>query len=378
MEFNIKKHSIRISKIIFKKLFGYENVDISFPDSNLSILISHNGLGKTTIFTFINNLFYYFYLYYENLINNQGEDLAFSDAGKYLDKVLLTKFETFYLEYRIDGNPYVISISKDSYDLKDSMFKFINSKNESKEIKVNYQEFETYNKLYFEFDNLEMGTFKISFVDCERKLDDIFHACYKDLFGFIKSYSINTQSIKNDLIQLKSGGLIDNNLYNEMIYAIECSTTPPANVVLFIMQCNALRNVKKYFDMFWSTSKYAKKLILNPTEIYKDILNREGVQKHFSVIDCIGNQIDFKDLSTGERQLLKILISIEYLKLSGRHIVLIDEPEISMHIEWQDALISTIKYGLPDSKFVLIATHSPNIIDGHFENICEVKFCDNK
>ncbi len=46
-------------------------------------------------------------------------------------------------------------------------------------------------------------------------------------------------------------------------------------------------------------------------------------------------------------------------------LVLIDEPEISLHIEWQMAFVDDIRAALRESSIdVLMATHSPSIAQG--------------
>jgi len=52
-------------------------------------------------------------------------------------------------------------------------------------------------------------------------------------------------------------------------------------------------------------------------------------------------------------------------------VVLLDEPEVSLHIDWQRKMLGLIdEYS--SSKFVLAATHSPDIIYHHLENVIEL------
>lgn len=69
-------------------------------------------------------------------------------------------------------------------------------------------------------------------------------------------------------------------------------------------------------------------------------------------------EIALGDLSSGEKQLLRICI--EALLADGAP-VLIDEPELSMHIDWQRKLIPAIRSLAPRSQLI-IATHSPEIM----------------
>lgn len=73
-----------------------------------------------------------------------------------------------------------------------------------------------------------------------------------------------------------------------------------------------------------------------------------------------GQRISLNSLSSGEKHTL--LIFIETL-LTGIGTILIDEPEISLHVDWQREFISDMHQLNPDGQLV-IATHSPAIISG--------------
>ena len=58
-------------------------------------------------------------------------------------------------------------------------------------------------------------------------------------------------------------------------------------------------------------------------------------------------------------------------------LVLIDEPEISLHIAWQeDYLELLMKICEMNHLQAVVATHSPNIINGHFEFFPKKGFSD--
>lgn len=64
-------------------------------------------------------------------------------------------------------------------------------------------------------------------------------------------------------------------------------------------------------------------------------------------------------LSSGERQIVSMMYAATYLGDCG-NVVLIDEPEISLHIDWQRRLIPTMAERLGDHQLI-ICTHSPEI-----------------
>ncbi len=65
-------------------------------------------------------------------------------------------------------------------------------------------------------------------------------------------------------------------------------------------------------------------------------------------------------LSSGEKQLLIILLNIVLLE-NKPTILLMDEPEISLHVEWQMIFIKTL-LELNSNLQIILVTHSPDIV----------------
>lgn len=76
-------------------------------------------------------------------------------------------------------------------------------------------------------------------------------------------------------------------------------------------------------------------------------------------------------LSSGEKQMLVILLTV--LVQDNQHCTLfMDEPEISLHVEWQQRLISLIRCLNPNVQIIL-STHSPALImNGWLDAVTEV------
>lgn len=77
-------------------------------------------------------------------------------------------------------------------------------------------------------------------------------------------------------------------------------------------------------------------------------------------------RIQLEQLSSGEKQMLLILTTV-FLQEEKPNILLMDEPEISLHITWQDRLIETIRELNPNCQLI-ITTHSPNIFANGWED----------
>lgn len=92
-------------------------------------------------------------------------------------------------------------------------------------------------------------------------------------------------------------------------------------------------------------------------------------------IDPLTNQLIFHDgpeilplykLSSGEKQLLLILLRV-FLMDEQPYILLMDEPEISLHIEWQYRLLEEIQHLNPHCQ-IITSTHSPSIFGDGWED----------
>ena len=79
----------------------------------------------------------------------------------------------------------------------------------------------------------------------------------------------------------------------------------------------------------------------------------------------MGNEkaLDVNSLSSGEKQLL-ILLTETLLQQSQPYIFIADEPELSLHIEWQRNLVNSIRNLNPNAQ-IIFATHAPEIAANH-------------
>lgn len=71
-----------------------------------------------------------------------------------------------------------------------------------------------------------------------------------------------------------------------------------------------------------------------------------------------GADIGLASLSSGEKHLLMLLVDT---LLAEGNSMLIDEPEISMHVDWQRKLIQIMRTLSPQAQ-IIVATHSPEIM----------------
>lgn len=98
----------------------------------------------------------------------------------------------------------------------------------------------------------------------------------------------------------------------------------------------------------------------------KKTFNDKVGEVYFTLNDIEKTKISLDKLSSGEKQLLILLFST-VIENYADCITFWDEPEISLHIEWQRKLIRVIRKLNPNMQLI-IATHSPSILFEGWEN----------
>ncbi|MBP3944463.1 AAA family ATPase [Sphingobacteriaceae bacterium WQ 2009] len=75
-----------------------------------------------------------------------------------------------------------------------------------------------------------------------------------------------------------------------------------------------------------------------------------------------GNLAELYNLSSGEKQIIIMIAHLIFAEdLQDAGVFIIDEPELSLHITWQEIFVDAILEASPHTQFIL-ATHSPSII----------------
>ncbi|MCU7616971.1 AAA family ATPase [Chryseobacterium sp. PBS4-4] len=93
------------------------------------------------------------------------------------------------------------------------------------------------------------------------------------------------------------------------------------------------------------------------------------------IFDLMGNQqiIPVTKLSSGEQNEL-VLFYLLLFNTEPNSLILIDEPEVSLHISWQNTFIEDLKQIVKLNNLeVVIATHSPDIISNNWNLKVELK-----
>lgn len=134
------------------------------------------------------------------------------------------------------------------------------------------------------------------------------------------------------------------NLLNKLIDNYELQKTYDDRIKRFVETCNKYMNDKHF---------YYNQSTLKLNVILDDSLNSEM------------EMIPLTDLSSGEKQIVSLFSKL-YLESSEKSIVIIDEPELSLSIQWQKMLLPDIMRS-KNCDLLLTVTHSPFIFDNEFD-----------
>ncbi len=147
------------------------------------------------------------------------------------------------------------------------------------------------------------------------------------------------------------------NIGNKMIAALQSGAADAAQ------QAQQISEPKKMFqdiidDLFRETGK---KIVRTENEI------------RFSQI---GETLVPYQLSSGEKQMLAIMLTV-LVEDQLPYVLFMDEPEVSLHVDWQQRLIDLILQLNPNVQIIL-TTHSPAVImNGWMDSVTEVSDITN-
>ena len=122
--------------------------------------------------------------------------------------------------------------------------------------------------------------------------------------------------------------------------------------------------------------------LLQKIEIFSTILNSKRLsfkqinidpKKGFMFQTDKGRPLELTQLSSGEQHQVVLLYELIF-KTQEDVLVLIDEPEISLHVAWQKDFLEDLKSIIDMQRMVVVvATHSPQIIDSNWNLVVDLE-----
>jgi predicted ATPase len=302
------KEAKYIDKIEIKGLFGRYDVDWTLnPDVN--ILVGENGTGKSTILKGIENIF----AILDDVYNQLSPSISFNiKILKAMKVVLKENFNTsFFIQENANKHGGTLEY-------------FINEKR------------------FFQFNSDEF-TFIPKHI--EEYISKIAHKYNVD---FIKTFD-------NELTITDLDRSFKPNLKSELDFQLDKKLSEYIEFQLNLSKkvINQGKDVNKVYEkkrLFIDTlnrlfSDTEKRVDENENKIVFQFDNLEKIEAH--------------KLSSGEKQLLVILLTV-LCQDEKPSILLMDEPEISLHVSWQYELIKIIRELNPNCQLIIV-THSTSI-----------------
>ena len=125
------------------------------------------------------------------------------------------------------------------------------------------------------------------------------------------------------------------------------------------------------FDDIYAKIRLFKQILDEHFSFKKISIDHDG---GFSAIDnSTGETIPLSELSSGEQHELVLVYELLF-KVKEGSVILVDEPELSLHVSWQKRFIANLQkiQNLKKLK-IIIATHSPQIINDKWDLVQELK-----
>lgn len=133
-----------------------------------------------------------------------------------------------------------------------------------------------------------------------------------------------------------------------------------------------------YIVSEWHSLAEKKEEIFSPKELFLQLVN-SFFQRKTLLVDAgnrliaatqSGKKLSPLSLSSGEKQLL-ILLGETLLQKNSSYIFIADEPELSLHVEWQSRLVKSLRNINPSSQ-IIFATHSPDIVGPYSDHVIKM------
>lgn len=327
--------NMTIKEIEIKDFWGIYNIKWSLrPDVN--ILTGNNGTGKSTLLDILACITY---------VGNMSKS--------FVDKASMVKIkfdEDEAIITNIIFNDSYLKLTKQAQD--DEILKEL-----QEGVEAEFEGTKRKSKL-----NSLMIQASTSFVNTKTKGRVPANEFIKDLnIDVISTFDVPLEYIeKTKWDSLRNEGIkssLDNALH-ELQEQYSYYIGSLANDIEKMIQLNNQIDSNKLTDIYAPKNNFIK--------IINELFNQTGKE-----LDTSSSKLSFRiiennlpisiyELSSGEKQMLYILWKV-LLQNQEPYILFMDEPEISLHIDWQESLISKIRALNPNCQ-VIIATHAPSVI----------------
>lgn len=318
-----------IKRLQIEKLFGTTNIDWELNPS-VNVLVGQNGLGKSTILRIIE----------ATLSQNSVDELNL------INKCVLT-FE--------DGLECVFARKQDSKAVIFAQLieKLKESEDFNLEMEANFDVSEDSRNLLHENKRLSLD---------DKKAKEV-KENLKNLLLAMNNENFFPESISS--VYFKGRTEVNENFNIEFISTINMSANSVNNLTTSSGQHTTLLDMEIDNEiqrlLAFNDDTLKQKLLATLNTLFAETnKNIEFSQNKLVVKLANGDNIPFSKLSSGERQVIFIFLKVVIASVDSA-LILMDEPEISLHLSWQEKLLNEIRKVNTTSQ-IIIVTHSPAML----------------
>ena len=422
---------MRINTIKIEKLFEIFDYNISFSGrENVLIITGPNGFGKTMVLNIIFNLFNRKFLFFQKLVFEKitiylQNDTSITISKKSEKDKSHVKFTFIQNGKELDVFDYSYKLEKDVWN-RISRYLPVARISEDTWIDHRTDKILDIDTLLNEYadqlpDEISKNIFKIKSPEINKILDSIKVHLIKEqrLFKKVQNVERNYREDKDQTIMIETiltyakelKQLISQNLQQSFKISQQLDSSYPDRLVKEKSKLteseykirfeklkekqeklskNGLYESKQQFLGYSQEDSKALLVYLNDLEnklsvfdnllekleLFTGILNERRFtyktiqidrDKGFYFKTSNGKELDLIQLSSGEQHEVVILYELIF-NAKPNTLVLIDEPEISLHVTWQKEFLNDLLKIIKIQNIqVLIATHSPSIINDRWD-----------
>lgn len=416
----------RILMISVEGLFNRYNHKVELQEGGVTIIFGQNGVGKTILLSMIDSFFNKKFSFFEKIpfykliITTTKEILTIEKKDKNLECtcgihkeiIKYSQEDTQRIARRIGRDaPFLDQIGPDSWvDLTEgeiiSSVEVVSRYGENDE-KLNHAK-ENNNYLENIIDSINVFFIKTQRLERENKLygvhpfrrtptpDDAVNICSKKMKNILGDALANYAKLSQQLdktfpnrLLARDTTILDGgdlkikmeNIEKRRKQLAEMQILPSTeeedsisygNLNIDELEEHNRRVLTTYAEdsekKLGSLNDISKKIQLMLDKINNKFQNKrisvsaeDGVVLH----DSDGTVLNLSNLSSGEQHELVLMFNLLF-NTKKNSLILIDEPEISLHIQWQKNFIKDLMEIISVSNIdVIVATHSPSICEGY-------------